>query len=358
VRGLIIKEKTSIFSRQDKHLIVIMLFKYTFILAIVLVSCSKRTDLNPACSTDELLTSFLTDDGIEVFIYNNGELYASSGETCEFQFQYFDPQELENAYQINNDGRFLVSGSDLFPVKNDYSDDFESIPVFNNMIVQSLTDTHLFWTSFTLQSPSVPNVADYNALRACILDGSCTFIDNKIELAPDPVNSTNSTLKFTSVAPTSSMVTAKASLSSTLNYFVKDMDVWFQAEFYIESGQPFSLVDFESSYFESSPGPRVVIRNGKLEIENKFGTKANYSNTGNTLVPSNQWFNVKVHLKYSDTTNGIIELWQDGIKLINAVGITLPLPIAVQNTLEVGISATPETCIMYMDNLRISESQF
>jgi len=49
----------------------------------------------------------------------------------------------------------------------------------------SVSDTNLYWNSFTLQSPAAPEVSDYVALRQCILNGTCTFIDNKIELVAD-----------------------------------------------------------------------------------------------------------------------------------------------------------------------------
>jgi len=177
-------------------------------------------------------------------------------------------------------------------------------------------------------------------------------------LVTDPANALNRVLKFTSVPPSANMVTAKSSISSSLNYYIKDSGIWFQADYYIGNGMPFSLVDFENAYFNQHPGPRVVIRNNKLEIENKFGAKLNYNNTSGISIPQNQWFNIKVHLKYSNKNDGIIELWQDGTLLISTTGINLPTSNSIQNKLEVGISATSIGCELYFDNMRISETPF
>lgn len=336
-----------------------MKVKSIIILACIwFVGCNNSDDPVATCSSDNLLDSFITQDGIEVFIYENGDLYTKQDGNCVFELQYFDPQVLANAYLTNSEGTFIVSGNDLFPTKNSYIDNFDTATSFEGLFVTSLTDIDLFWTSFTLQSPLAPLVEDYVALRKCILDGTCTFKDNKIELAPDPTNGANQTLKFTSVAHSIDMVTAKASISSQLHYFIQGSDLWFEADYYIESGVPFSIVDFESGYFEESPGPRVVLRNGQLEIENKFGAKLNYENQTEITIPSNQWFTVKVHLKYSAKEDGVIELWQDGQQLISATGITFPLSNAIIDRFEFGVTATPEGCIMYVDNMRVSDIEF
>ncbi len=324
---------------------------------IILVNC-KKEEIPVACSQENLLETYTSDEGFDVYIYKNGELYTEREGNCQFEFQYFNPAAIESSYQITATDTFLVAGSDLFSIKNTYIEDFESAATFTDLFVSSPNDTDLYWTTFTLQSPTAPTVGDYVALRQCILDGTCNFIDNRIDIAPDPTNPNNTTLKFTSVAPSANMVTAKASISSQLNYYVQGSHFWFQADFYIESGMPFSLVDFESGYFNQSPGPRVVLRSGKLEIENKFGTKINYLNQTNVTVPTGEWFTVKVHLKYSSTNDGIIELWQNGEQLISAIGISLPLPNAIQDILEFGVSATPEGCVMYADNMRVSDTAF
>jgi Polysaccharide lyase len=165
-------------------------------------------------------------------------------------------------------------------------------------------------------------------------------------------------LKFTSIAPTANMITAKASIESTINFFDKGSDLWFQASYYVESGIPFSLADFENSYFDSSPGPRVVIRDSKLSIENKFGAKKEYFQLSPITIPSKQWFTVKVHFKFSNDAEGVIELWQDGKQVISAKGMNLPTTNSIQNSVELGITSTSVDCVLLMDNVKISASPF
>ena len=209
-----------------------------------------------------------------------------------------------------------------------------------------------------MQSPLAPEVSDYVDLSKCIIKGTCTFLDNKIELIEDPTNNLNTVLKFISVAPTANMITSKSSISSTLNFYQKTSDVWFEADYYIESGIPFSIVDFENSYFLQDPGPRVVIRNNKLEFENKFGSKLNIENNSDQTIPEKEWFTLKVHLKYSNNSDGIIEVWQDGISIISESGINLPTSNSIQNILEVGITATSTRCTLLFDNMRIADTSF
>jgi len=336
---------------------------YTIIGCIVLfflMSCEKNEGeiLVNACNTNGLLETFLTPDDEEIFIYEDGKLYTEVSGSCNFALQYFEPTFLEDNYITTGNGTFLKEGNDLFPTKNNYLENFENQSVFKDLFVKSSTDTDLYWTSFTLQSPAAPEVSDYLALRQCILDETCTFIDNKIEVANDPIDNSNKVLKFTSVPPTADMITSKSSMSSTINFYQKDAHVWYEADYFIESGMPFSIVDFENSYFYKSPGPRVVIRNNQLEFENKFGAKLTVENNSGMTISRNQWFTLKVHLKYSNTNDGIIELWQDGIQIISATGINLPTSNSIQNILEVGATASSEGCVLFFDNMRISETSF
>jgi len=334
--------------------------RYLLLMIIIFMVGCKNNDpsLLSTCSTEELLARFITTNGEEAFIYKDGKLYSSTNGTCNFELQYFDSNFMVSNYLTNSDGTFLLMGDDLFPTKNNYTEDFEDSSSFKDLFISNPSDTSLYWTNFTLQSPGAPEVSDYVALSQCILGGTCSFIDNKIELTTDPEDALNTVLKFTSVPPTADMVTSKSSISSTINFYTKNSEVWFEADYLIESGMPFSIVDFENSYFFGHPGPRVVIRNNKLEFENKFGNKLNLNNNSGISITKNQWFTLKVHLKYSNSKEGIIELWQDGKPIISTAGINLPTSNSIQNILEVGATASPEGCVLLFDNMRISQTEF
>ncbi|MFM9836840.1 MAG: heparin lyase I family protein [Cyclobacteriaceae bacterium] len=331
----------------------------TLTLCVILFSgCKKDEQSNDCKSRGDTLETFISPEGKEFYLFKDGTAFVNNNGSCEFVIQYFDPDFLSKSYKIDATGKFLITDGGLFPIKNEYTDNFEKYPKFSDLFLKSIADKDLYWSGFTLLSPAAPTISDYVALRSCILGGTCTFIDNKIELAMDPMDNANKVLKFTSVAPTANMITAKASIESTINFFDKGSDLWFQASYYVESGIPFSLADFENSYFDSGPGPRVVIRDSKLSIENKFGAKKEYFQLSPITIPSKQWFTVKVHFKFSNDAEGVIELWQDGKKVISAKGMNLPTANSIQNSVELGITSTSIDCVLLMDNIKISALPF
>lgn len=332
-------------------------------LSFALISCSTNSETvmeiptDASCGTEDLLENFVDDNSNDIYIYEDGKVYLNSNDTCEFELQYFEPNFENENYTTNASGTFANSDSDLIPVKNNFSEDFEKLK-FIDLFFSDVNDPNLFWTSFTLQSPQAKTVPEYVALSKCILEGTCDFLDNRITIVEDPTDSTNKVIEFNSLAPTADMVVSKCSMQSVLNYFKKESNFWFEADYYIKDGMPYSLVDFENSYFVGSPGPRVVISNNKLELENKFGSKIRFESDSAMTISSGVWFTVKVHLKYSNTGDGVIELWQDGVKIVSTTGINLPTSNAIQNVLEVGISATITNTVLLVDNLRVSDTPF
>ena len=315
-------------------------------------------DLASGCSAEGLLSQFKNEEQTEFFIYENGKAYTEEQGICTFVVQIFDPDFKQTNY-IEKDGDwYLTNGNEILRTKSEYFEDFEANSSFSDLFIRSAMDTALYWDVFTLQSPSTPEVSEYVALRKCILNGTCDFIDHRIQLVPDPVDPNNTVVQMNSLDPAADMITCKTSISSSLGFFEKGDDLWFEGRFYFVEGMPFSLVDFENAYFEQHPGPRVVIRQGQLAVENKFADKINYDNTSDKTLPAAQWFTLKVHLKFSDTTDGIIQVWQDGVPVLNTTGINLPTYHSIQNILEIGITATSQACILLVDDIRISNLAF
>lgn len=329
-------------------------FNILFAFSILFISCKS----DDPCPTEELIEVFTNSDGREIFIYQNGDLYSETRGNCMYELQYFDPNFFEDTYVSNADGTFLIAGeNELFPTKSNYIEDFETATSFTDLFLSSLDDVELYWTNLTLQSPATPSTTEYVELSHCILEGNCDFIDNKIELVSDPTNNSNTVLKFICVPP-GDLEISKTSIISTLNFYQKSSEVWFEASYFIESGLPLTLVDFENTHFAQSPGPRIIISNNKLKLENKFGAKITYANNTETAVPQNEWFDVKVHLKYSNEDDGVIEVWQDGSLVISETGLNLPTANSIQDKLEVGVTASLIGCELLMDNIRISETPF
>jgi Polysaccharide lyase len=330
-----------------------------FALALVVLSAACRKEPYTDCPDAGSLLETYTIDGQDVALYADGKAYLLKKGQCSFVTQYFEPDFLTQNYQIDSTGIFIrTDAGDLFPTRNRYQDDFEGYTSFLDLFATGIQDTGKYFVVFTAQSPDNPEISDYVALRQCIMAGSCAFTDNKMELTTDPDNGANHVVRFTAVKPKRNMVTSKMSFDSPLPYFVKGMDLWYQADYKIEGAYPYSLVDFENPYFESSPGPRIVFADGALAWENKFGAKDKVLQSNPVRVPQNQWFRLKVHIYFTNTADGLVEIWQDGNLVLQANGKTLPTYNSVQNSLEVGISATSEATSVLLDNLRISDAPF
>lgn len=205
------------------------------------------------------------------------------------------------------------------------------------------------WTTMALLSPSAKTVQDYHALRTKIFAGEADFADNRIEAM-------DGAAKFSAVAPTEDMVTSKSMLENNQLWFVNGDDLWFRAKYHLESGTPYTLVDFQERGRTGSPGPRVTIDDGKfLGIELKHGLKPRLRQD-QVRVPLGEWFELKVHLRL-DHQSGHAHLWQDGILLIDGPIQTLPEKDSLLNALEVGITATSEAAVLLMDDVVISHGE-
>jgi hypothetical protein len=297
------------------------------------------------------------DGDIRYLVLTDGNVYQDSANDCKLVGRYFTPGFERDNYTHVGAAVFIKTPDGPFPVRTEYRESFERYGAFKDLFLTSINDTDKYWNAMTLQSPLAPTIPEYVALRTCILSGACTFKDNRIDLVTEPIGAINPVLKFTAVRPTPGMITSKSSIESTIGYFAAGDDLWFQARYFFTDAFPYSIADFESQWFDLSPGPRIVFDNGALAMENKFGSKQKYRQANPVPVPKNQWVTIKLRLKF-DATSGILELWQDGNKILSTLGPTLPLSIAIQTNIEVGITSTDSACVLYMDDLRISKNGF
>jgi len=277
----------------------------------------------------------------------------------EFMEQMYDPDFYAKNY-AERDGaicRKAANGS-LVPVRRQFADGFEHAKP-----VRELIGMDTGWTAFTLQSPKAPSVNDYVRLRKLILKGQSDFLDNRVETSADVVHSGKCALKTFSAAPSRAMVCAKASLDTELLHFVKGDDVWFSGWYYVPdgSGMPFTVMDLETTWFKESPGIRIMLADGKYAMfELKWAGKPKYRQAkGKEVVfPLAKWVRLRAHLKLSEKSDGVIELWQDGTKIVDARGQTLPLAHTIYNSFEIGISAhndRSQSATLYVDDVSISD---
>lgn len=327
-------------------------------LAIFRLSGASPKPIDPL-PTAEIEASFEA-DGRKLHIVR-GDAYEVDSGTGKWKLlvHLYDTDYREKNY-VERDGVIFRKGDsgELFPVKRTFTEDFENLPT-----VRDLIGIKRGWTTFTLQSPETPDVPAYNALRKRILNQQGDFLDNRVEPTTERTHGGQGALKTVSVEGTRSMITAKASLSTELMHFVKGDDVWYSAWYYVPEGSPLpsTWMDLETTWMHLHPGIRIMTTGGGkyLCVELKWAQKPVYRQQKGkeVLFPTGRWVHVKAHFKLSEKEDGIIELWQDDQKIVDARGQTLVLSHAIYNSLEVGISAYSEqrgTCTLFVDDVRLS----
>ena len=338
----------------------LLLIVTSFIIIISLNSCNND-DSEPAfCLTNEPEYEFISDDGSLIRIFENAEIYLINNNDCSYLGQYYDLNFFDQVYNRTDSGTFINLGeNNYFKPFNEIELDFDTEESILDLIILDESQTDRIFTNFTMQSPSAKTVNEYVALQNCILDETCDFIDNSLGLIPNPDDNSDQIMEFYAVSPSSDMVTSKASISSSLLFFEKGDNFWFEAKYYIDGDIPTTIADFESTYFLENPGPRLIFKQNHLAVENKFGDKITYRQpTGQEVdFPTDQWVTVKVHLRYHES-DGIIQVWQDDNLIIDQTGRTIPVSNWIQNKLEIGITATDDETTLYLNDLRFSNEAF
>ena len=199
-------------------------------------------------------------------------------------------------------------------------------------------------------------------LRKRILNKVSDFVDNRVEPSSEIVHSGKRSLRCYAVPKSGGMMLTKAFLGTEMLHYMKGDDVWFSGWYYLaDGGKPFTILDLETTWYNERPGIRLMLlESGYLIVELKWFTRAKYrQRKGHELsFPVGRWVNIKTHYRLSEKDDGIIEVWQDNVKIIDARGQTLLLPDTIYNYLEVGITAHTygqKAATLYIDDIVISD---
>ena len=297
-------------------------------------------------------------EGGETYRLYGPRAYRVKGDALIPFKQIYDPDFFEKNYAVEG-GRISRRGDDgrLYQVGRRFASGFEGVEGVRELV----GPTH-GWTSLTLQSPKAPTVADYVQLRKRLLNGQGDFLDNRLEVDRTVVHGGKAALRAYCLPPSRGMICAKASIDTELIHFVRGDDFWFSGWYRIEEGRPFTLMDLESTWIEEHPGMRICLDDDRrLYFELKWPPKPKYRQTGPEAAsfPLKQWVHVEAHFKLSEKADGIAQLWQDGRKIIDARGQTLPLPVAIYNSLEIGISAhvADRPAVVFVDDVAVSDQR-
>ncbi len=325
-----------------------------------------RQETQSALPKEEVQIS-VSDAGQKLHLGNNGVLYRESDDPQKWVVveTVYDPEEMRTAFTNESGKVYRVSpdNGQRFEVLRAFAEGFEDLPTGSAGLKELIGESRQRWGSLTLQSPQKPTVAEYVELRQQLIAGTADFVDARVEVTSDKKASGNSSLRCEAPARTNSMVTCKASLSSPLLYFKDGDDFWFEASYLVEDSYPLTLADLECEFVRNHPGIRLrFYDNNRLGVELKALDKPQYrqDSANSTAFPKGQWVLVRAHFHLS-AFDGLIEVWQDGKKIIDAKGATLPFPAAIYSSLEIGASAFSELegrAIVYVDELRIRDREF
>jgi polysaccharide lyase-like protein len=300
------------------------------------------------------VVSFAFMDGVPIVVVD-GIAWSQDPKTCQWTFalKMYDPSFFDDSFFMKN-GRWFrrFETGESFMLSTEFADDFEFGSTVNDLILPDASR----YTSFVLLSPMAPTVPEYNALRNCILAGTCDFLDNRIDFDPNGGRNNSQSLKFYSVAPTPEMITAKCLVERGMLYFAKGDSLWFSGWYKAQGSAPFTIVDFESSGIIYRPGFRVTIRNGLLSGELKWLDKPQYLQKPGSEIPFplDQWVHVRVHIQFSEDEFGRVKIWQDDTKVVDQRGRTLPTADSVIDFVQIGITATPVESVLHVDDVQVS----
>ena len=186
---------------------------------------------------------------------------------------------------------------------------------------------------------------------------------NLVGITTEQIHSGKSALKTYTAKDSRDL--QKATLLRELFFFPPGADCWFSAWFYIpgsDSIENLFIFDLEATGYHGV-GRRLMFTGTEgryLMLEGKRSTGPQYSQTASPVpFPRNQWVHVKLHLHLSSSGNGQVELWQDGMLILNKSGQNMP-PNTFYDRIEVGQTAnsTHRELTMYVDDVRISDKPF
>lgn len=360
---------------MKKFFIALAILVFGFVLGSVFSGNSKAPVSLVAFPESEIKERYKNEYDGNTYVVIGGDYYQDHGEgNYSYVQAYYDPDFYEKNYTTEDGAIFVESPGDSptqVRLRNEFSESFETYTSIHDLIIneEKLAGTETIvggitrydvinwpsrWLSFTLQSPSAPDVPEYVAMRKTILEDGGDFIDNRIDISTDRVREGSKSARFYSIPPSGDMTVSKTALGSDTFHFKKGDDFWFSGWFYFEEGMPVTIMDLESTWLEGYSGIRILFAERHPYIELKALGKPSWKNAEYT-VPVNEWVFVKAHFVL-DEKDGQVELWINDELVVEGRGKTLPLADTVLNSFELGISATLEETVLFVDDVRVSES--
>jgi hypothetical protein len=189
---------------------------------------------------------------------------------------------------------------------------------------------------------------------------------NQLQISTEIRHSGNRALKFVA-APYDGVTASKADIQLGGLPFTRGSEVWFSGWYFLAGGSDAGLTflwDLEASGKWQSPGRRLFLQEDEClasDLGKWWGSKTVRQAGGRGIkFPKDQWVQLRVHLVLSERDDeGLIEVWQDGVKVLDAQAQTLPTAKTVYDRLQVGLTANgnrSHSQTLYLDDVILSNT--
>ncbi len=312
-------------------------------LLVVAVTAACTSGHLPASSPAR--AEFVADDGARYAVVGEW-LYREDGSDLVPVAELYDPVEVSAAF-VEREGRtFRRSGDQLLPVVEDLAVDFDGADTLGDVV---FADAASPFHGIVLREPSAPAADDHYWGSRCVLEGRCRS-EGGFDVGGGVVSFV--------AAPVGDIGVAKASLEQRLLHLAAGDEVRVKARFRFHEPLPYSVLDLESSFLLDHPGIRLILDDGALAVELKWGSKPVWRQPRPVPVPLDTWVEIEWRMVLDAGSTGIVELRQDGSRVLSATSQTLPLDDTVYDILEVGVTAhtRQREVRVDLDELRVSGS--
>jgi hypothetical protein len=331
--------------------------------AMVLLRLDTAIVIDPMDDSKVTATKVL--EGVTYKVDTDGQLFrVNKNGRWAYVEAMLQPHKMRAAFEEDNGVVYRVDRDDgrRFRTRNRLSDGFEKLPIGISGL-RELISPKRGWGSISLQSPKAPKPEDSRALSTQILAEGGAFRDASV--APDDTRAQAGirALRCATPPPYRGMLTCQSSLTSPLLYFKKGDDFWFRAYYFVEDALPAAIMSLECPWLTNKGELRLVLdKEGHLTVELTCWNKPKYRQSNETAIafPTGRWVKVNAHFHFSDTEQGIIQIWQDDQLIIDTTGSTLALPDIFYSSLEIGITAhsnAEHACTVWVDQVLVADQR-
>lgn len=313
---------------------------------VLAMGCGGQSDSAGAASPEISDADLVFEQQGTTFVLIRGNLYqAGRGGRLDLIERLYEPDFHQKNYVTR--GGILYqkdpNSEKVYPVTREFTDGFEGASSVEALLSEPR------WHRYNTDPRKAGTRYNYHDFG------------NRIEVSRDRAHRGNASLRF-HARPRSDSV-SKAAISKNVMYMAKGDDLHFSGWFFVEDtpslsdAGAFAVLDFESGFLRYAGLRMIFMRNDALAFELKMPKIPFEQEKGKEVpFPTGRWVHVEARVLLSDD-NGRVRIWQDGRKVLDKRGRTLPLADTVYDNLELGVTAIAKGSryekVLYVDDIEL-----